>query len=241
MSTLPNLERELLFAASRRSVASATKRTRRRRAGIACAIAVLGGGGATATAQLTGVVTVIGTPIAPVASPDPVSSLTESQAALDALRQDPGAASLPQTLQDDLDATRMAGENPRLGRKALTTSFGWTYAVVPAADGKVCLFVNGGSGGCGPATQIDDGTFSLASPCADGGPVYGGLLPNDAREPSLTLSDGDHRALTITNNVWAIQLQPDQPQPTTLTWTTGDTVKQAPIDSSLPPGINCSG
>lgn len=195
------------------------------------------------TTAVAGVVTspsVTGTPTAAVSAPEPVSSLSTSQAALDALSQPAGAASLPLKLRRELDGTRMAGENADLGRKALTTSFGWTYWVLPAADGKVCLFVNGGGGGCGPAAQISDGTFSLVTPCADGGPVYAGLLANDAAEPFVTLTDGSRRTLTITNNVWAIQVPRDQPQPTSIAWTRAGTVQHAAVDASLTPGTRCA-
>lgn len=179
---------------------------------------------------------VVGQRIAPVSSPPMVRSADASQARLDVLSQPlTSATRLPAQLQARLSESTLAGENPGLGRKALTTSFGDSFWVLPAAGGKVCLFVNGGGGGCGPASQIDSGTFSGLMPCAEGGVVHYGMLPNGARDAALILADGGSRALTITNNVWAVQIPRDQSQPTTLRWTQGSIERQAPVGAPPPP------
>jgi hypothetical protein len=234
MSTLPDLEHELLHAAQR---ATAARPSRRRRGAIAtAAAALLLAGGATATAQIWHPLWSVGTPTAPVPGPAVVHAVDAGQRGLDVLRQPLTAATaLPQQLRENLSATTIAGENPDLGRKALTTSFGDTFWVVPAADGKICLLVNGGGGGCGPASQIDDGTFSGLMPCAQGGVVHYGMLPNGAADTSLTLPDGATRDVTVTNNVWAIQIARHAPQPKSLSWTQGAVREQAPIGSPPPP------
>jgi hypothetical protein len=194
-----------------------------------------------ATSAVAGVVsgpsTELGTPIAPVYGPPVVQSVGEAQQSLDVLKQPSTAATaLPASLRSRLSESTLAGENPDLGRKALTTG-DRTYWVVPAAAGKVCLFVNSGGGGCAPASQIDTGKFSGVMPCAAGGPAYYGMLPNNVAGITLTLDDGTKRQITTTNNVWAIQIARDQPQPTSLSWTgNDDDVKQAPI-ASLPGGV----
>jgi hypothetical protein len=233
MSTLPNLEQELLLAAQR----TANMRPRwHRTLVLAISGVALCAGGATAVAQLTQTPSSVGTPIAPVAGPAPVSHLSEAQSQLDALRQPVATTTaLPPQLQSAIRDVTVAGENPALGRKALVASFGATFWVVPAADGKVCLLNDGGGGGCSPLGQIADGTFSTMAPCAKGGVVHAGMLPNDAAGAALLLEDGSRRSVSITNNVWAIQIQFGQPQPTTLTWTQNGSQQKAPIGAIPPP------
>jgi hypothetical protein len=198
------------------------------------AVATLGA--TSAIAGVTSTPTTVGERIAPVPSPATVRSTDPAQQTLDVLAQPLTAETqLPAQLQAHLSESTLAGENPSLGRKALTTSFGDTFWVVPAADGKICLFVNGGGGGCSPASQIDSGTFSGLMPCAEGGVVHYGMLPNAATGASLTLSDHSSRALTITNNVWAIQIPADHPQPTALSWTQSSSPHQAPVGAPPPP------
>jgi hypothetical protein len=233
MTTLPHLERELLHAARR---TTALRPSRRRKGVAAVIVAGLLAGGATATAQLVDPPWTVGKRIAPVPGPAVVRAVDARQQTLDVLRQPVTAATaLPARLRANLSESPMAGENPSLGRKAVTTPFGYTFWVVPAAAGKICLFVNGGSGGCGPASTIDDGTFNGMAPCDGGGVVHYGMLPNDATDASLTLPDGAARAVTITNNVWAVQIPRDQPQPMSLTWSQRGTPRQAPIGALPPP------
>jgi hypothetical protein len=71
-------------------------------------------------------------------------------------------------------------------------------------------------------------------PCAEGGVVHYGMLLNAATGASLTLSDHSSRALTITNNVWAIQIPADHPQPTALSWTQSSSPHQAPVRRATP-------
>lgn len=170
-----------------------------------------------------------------MAGPAPVDHLSVAQGQLDALRQPASAATtLPAQIQATIRDVTIAGENPALGRKALTAS-GHTFWVVPAADGKVCLLQGGGGGGCSPVAQIGDGTFSSLAPCAQGGALHAGLLPNDATDATLALEDGSQRSVTVTNNVWSIQIPLGQPQPTTITWTQNGSQKQAPIGAIPPP------
>jgi hypothetical protein len=239
MSTLPELELELLHAARR---ASAARPSRRRTTITAVIAALLLAGGATATAQMGHPLWSLGTPTAPVRGPAVVDAVDVGQQGLDVLRQPSTAATaLPAQLRASLSARTLAGENPDLGRKALTAPFGDTFWVVPGAGGKICLFVNGGGGGCGPASHIDQGTLSGLMACAQGGVVYYGMLPNGADDVSLTLADGATRGVAVTNNVWAVQIVRQEPQPKALTWTQGAQRKQASIGALPPPAPGTTG
>jgi hypothetical protein len=235
MSTLPTLERELMTAAHRRAARPAWRRNRRH-PGLLALIAVAAiGGGATAAAQIVRAPTQTGRPIPAAPNPPAPHQLGTRQGQLDALTQSATpTTTLPAQLQTNITQETVSGENPRLGRKALTTPWGDTFWVLPAADGKVCLLLNGGGGGCSPARQIASGTFNGVMPCHQGGAVYDGLLPNDASDISLTLDDGSQHQLTLTNNVWATQIPRNQAQPTTLNWTHNRTRQHAPT-SPLPP------
>lgn len=239
MSTLPALERELQLAAAR--LAASPSWHRRRRTWLltlAGTIVLAGGAAASATHISGGSLVGLGKPTAPQADPPAPRALGTRQRQLDALRQPlRPETTLPQPLQANIREVTVSGENPRLGRKAVTAPWGDTFWVVPAAHGKVCLLVNGGGGGCGPAAQIDTGTFSGVAPCHAGGAVYDGLLPNGAADVALTLRDGTQRRLTVTNNVWAFQIALDRPQPTTISWTSPRGVRRhAPIGGLPPPG-----
>jgi hypothetical protein len=88
---------------------------------------------------VTSTPTTVGERIAPVPRPATVRSTDPAQQTLDVLAQPLTAETqLPAQLQAHLIESTLAGENPSLGRKALTTSFGDTFWVVPAADGKIC-------------------------------------------------------------------------------------------------------
>lgn len=241
MSTLPSLEHELLSAARRLAARPAWRRSRRR-SGLLALIAVVAiGGGASGAAQVLRAPVVTGRPIAAAPNPPAPQHLGTRQAELGALVQPATPTTvLPAQLQTNIREQTVSGENPRLGRKALTTSWGDTFWVLPAADGKVCLLVNGGGGGCSPAGQIASGTFNGVAPCHQGGAVYDGLLPNDATDISLTFDDGRQQRLTLTNNVWATQVARDRAQPTTLNWTHNEIRRHAPT-SPLPPAAPGSG
>jgi hypothetical protein len=235
MSTLPTLERELLTTAHRRAARPAWRRSRRRTGLLALLAVVAIGGGATAAAEILRAPIVTGRPIPAAANPPAPRQLGTGQGELDALTQPATpTTTLPAQLQANITEETVSGENPSLGRKALTTSWGDTFWLLPAADGKVCLLVNGGGGGCSPASQIASGTFNGVMPCHHGGAVYNGLLPNDASDISLTLDDASQQPLTVTNNVWATQIPRDHAQPTTLNWTHNGTRQHAPT-SPLPP------
>lgn len=236
MSTLPGLEHELRLAAARLTSATPPRRVRRRTWLLTLAGAVVLAGGAVATAtQFSGAPVEIGKSTAPVASPPTVQKLGSRHAQLDALKQPVSAAStLPADMQASIREQTVAGENPRLGRKAYTAPWGDTFWVVPAANGKVCLLVNGGGGGCSPANQIDDGTFNGVAPCHEGGAVYSGLLPNDATDVELILRDHTQRALRVVNNVWAAQIALEDPQPTAIAWTQ-DARRRRAVTSPMPP------
>jgi hypothetical protein len=240
MSTLPDLEHDLLRLA-RQATAERSRRRRRPRRTVSVVIAgaLLLASGATATAYVLNVPWVVGTPTAPVPGPGHVAALSAQQREMDALKQPASAATtLPSDMQSDVSAVTQAGENPRLGRKALSTDFGFTFYVVPAAKGKVCLLVKGGAGDCSRAAEIPTGTFNGIMPEAPGGPVVYGLLPNRAADVALTLADGGTRSLRVTNNVWATQLPSGGPLATMLTWTDGGAHRQSPIiapPSASPP------
>jgi hypothetical protein len=238
MSTLPTLERELLHAAQRLTITRRPWHRGRRRSGLLALIGVAVAGAATAAAtQMLPAPPTIGRAITPPPNPATPQHLTTRQATLDVLTQRASpTTTLPARMQANISQQTVAGENPRLGRKALTTPWGDTFWVLPAADGKICLLVNGGGGGCSPAKQIAGGTFNGVLPCHRGGAVYMGLLPTDATDASLTLDDASQTALSVTNNVWAARIPRNQPQPVTLNWTRHGAAHHAPT-SPLPPPI----
>jgi hypothetical protein len=137
-------------------------------------------------------------------------------------------------MQSNIRGETVTGENPALGRKAVV-AFGQTFSVVPAADGKVCLLHGGGGGGCSPVGQVADGTLSTLEPCAAGGPLRAGLLPDDATDVTLLMDDGTRHGVQLTNNVWVYQAQLDRPQPTAVTWTQSGLSREAPVGAMPPP------
>jgi hypothetical protein len=182
-------------------------------------------------------------PIDPVPGSQPVTELSPAQQSVGALRQPPSATTtLPEKLQSVITGVTQAGENPELGREALTTSFGQTLYVVPGANDNVCLNFGNGSAGCSPAEHINTGRFSGVMFCVKGVPkekvIYNGMLPDGAEDVALTFADASERALDVTNNVYAVLL-PRSVSPKSLSWMQDGVSREAPASPMPPARMQC--
>jgi hypothetical protein len=173
-------------------------------------------------------VTAAGQEVPAVAAPPKVARITPAQQSLGVLRRTPlGAADrLPDQAQSTIAASSLSGENPALGRKALSAAYGSDVYVSPAAEDQVCVdFLNGGipvSGTCAPVSLANRGGFNGAAACTAGVPdedsVEFGMLPDGASDPRFVLSDGSEQPISVANNVYAIEM-PRTAEPTSIEWT----------------------
>jgi len=124
------------------------------------------------------------------------------------------------------------GGNADLARRALTTSTGESAYVIPA-NGAVCLTTFPRlAGGCGPfppvaSNEMIGGTAVCSPELPSNEIAVAGLLPSDATDVTLRLTDGSTRSITATNGVFVVVLPRARPLPASVTWTSGLGVQRA--------------
>jgi len=159
------------------------------------------------------------TPPVPKAQTEAVGS---GQRQLGVLRRQRGPQDvLPAVVQTALQREGYVGENPKLGRRALTTTFGRSYFVVPGADDVICLVNEAGASLCPPLDLVQSGRFTGSEACAPGDAsryVMFGMVPDQAGgSVSIGLSDGTERRAAVRDNVYALTIARAL-RPTLVSW-----------------------
>lgn len=123
-------------------------------------------------------------------------------------------ADLPVYTRPVADASGTRADTPELARRSayydearvIETPYGRGY-VVPAPGGWTCLVVpakpDGYGEGCASAEQIAERGLPVANTDYHGNGVMAAVLPADATDATLRLSDGTTRPLTITDGTIA--------------------------------------
>ena len=130
------------------------------------------------------------------------------------------------------------GANPALSRLALVTSQGIPVYLSPAQDG-ACLFDSTGSSAlCATTAQIQAGQATGGDGCSPDLPSdqveIAGIVPDGAKNATLTLSNGTTEPLAVKNNVYIVRTDRSAPLPTTVQWTTADGPQS--VEAPLGPG-----
>jgi hypothetical protein len=133
-----------------------------------------------------------------------------------------------------LDAASVAfwGENASLARRALTTTTGETAYVVPG-NGAICLeTIPDVIHGCGPyPRRTPNEMIGGTAVCSPGLPSneieVAELLPSDATNITLHLTNGSILPIKPVNDVFILDLQRTQPLPTGISWSDASGHEQA--------------
>jgi hypothetical protein len=152
---------------------------------------------------------------------------------------------LPAHLVKALEAIPGGSPEPELARRAAITSYGQSVYVVPTESGRACLVDSDLSEVvCAGLPEISEGNASAGNACLPGATTeveVAGLLPDDAQNPALLMSDGNEVTLPMHENTYVARFARGGPLPSRIMWTDSSGAQSAPTALPLDAGsVKCA-
>jgi hypothetical protein len=139
---------------------------------------------------------------------------------------------LPAHLVKALEAVPGGSPEPDLARRAAVTSYGQSIYVVPTETGRACLVDSDLSEVvCAGLSEISEGRAAAGNACLPGATTeveIAGLLPDDAGNPALLMTDGNEVTLPVHGNTYVARFARGSPLPSRITWTDSSGAQSAP-------------
>jgi len=133
------------------------------------------------------------------------------------------------------------GANPALARRVSDGPDGGGVFLIPGSAGVCFASASRVEEGCQPMANVLSGHNAQAVICSPyldpkERAVYG-VVPDSARDVSVTYGDGSSQALAVENNTYSLRTRAPEPPAMSITWTDGSG-ERVTVGTSMPPHAN---